>query len=280
MARHILAEQGTEDQKRRWLEPDPSGGRTPLLAFPMYLEHDGTGLDLTESADSSRTRILRGSCELVVNGPIADGLLLPVRVGRGLGLLVLSREIEQMSLSEPVLTLGLRGCPVADVGADGVRVPNEAVLGDWGASSLQKTYELFSGPVAALCAGIGTGSLRRAAAYVGERRQGGRRLEEYSQVRMMIASMARQCEMARTAAQKLSAPAAMEQDAAIALFISAREGIARAVQDGVQLLGGYGYMEDYGQERRMRDAKQAQMLLGRDDLRRLELAEACLKNAT
>ena len=32
--------------------------------------------------------------------------------------------------------------------------------------------------------------------------------------------------------------------------------------DGIQVLGGYGYMKDYGQEKRFRDAKQAQALMG------------------
>ena len=42
----------------------------------------------------------------------------------------------------------------------------------------------------------------------------------------------------------------------------------------VQLLGGNGYMEDYGQERAMRDAKQAQFFFGRTDVARQALAGA------
>jgi alkylation response protein AidB-like acyl-CoA dehydrogenase len=140
------------------------------------------------------------------------------------------------------------------------------------AVSLSATCNVFSGPVAALCAGICGGSLKKAVAYVKERRQGGRMLAEYSQVQMMIAGMASRYEKARVAAERLSESGGLRDAEDIALFISARDGVARAVQDGVQLLGGYGYMEDYGQERCMRDAKQAQMMLGRDDLRRLDMA--------
>jgi len=276
LAQYLVSVQGTEEQKQHWLAPLASRGRMPLLAFPMYLEPDGTGLELEDFTDENRARTLLGSCDLVVNSPLADALLLPVRVDGGLGMILLPRDTDRLSLSEPVLTLGLRGCPVADVEADGVVVPDEAVLGGWGTTSLKEVYNVFAGPVAALCAGICAGSLHEAAAYVEERRQGGHLLREYSQVRMMLAGMARDCEIARTAAQSLSRPEGVKGEQAISLFVSAREGVTRAVQDGVQLLGGYGYMEDYGQERRMRDAKQAQILLGRDDLRRLDLGEACL----
>ena len=279
MARYLLAEHGTEEQKQKWLAPAGANGRVPLLAFPMYLEPDGSGLALSGSQDANKTVTLQGTCELVVNSPLADGLLLAVRAEEGMGLVLLPREAQGVGLSAPILTLGLRGCPVADVEARGIQIPEEAILGEWGKASLTEAYRLFSGPVAALCAGICTGSLLEAAAYVKERRQGGHRLEEYSQVRMMIASMVRHCEVARTAADILSGPANLENPRVDALLVTARDGTARAVQDGVQLLGGYGYMEDYGQERRMRDAKQAQMLLGRDDLRRLEMAGACLKLA-
>ncbi len=48
---------------------------------------------------------------------------------------------------------------------------------------------------------------------------------------------------------------------------------ADATTDGIQVLGGYGYMKDYGQEKRFRDAKQIQSLMGITHLRRLEFMQ-------
>ena len=45
---------------------------------------------------------------------------------------------------------------------------------------------------------------------------------------------------------------------------------ADATTDGIQLLGGYGYMKDYGQEKRFRDAKQIQVLMGLNPMLRLK----------
>lgn len=268
----LLVEAGTAEQKDRWLKPDESLARPAVLAFPMYHEPDSHGF-LRECARDPKGEIaVEGTCDLVVNAPIADGFVLPVRLGDGMGLVVLPRETKGVSLSEPVLTLGLRACPVADVRVEQVKVPKEACIGSGASIPLKETYSLFSGPVAALSAGICGSSLKKAAAYVKERRQGGHVLAEYSQIQMMVAGMATRHETACRAAQRLSESGGLRDAEDIALFISARDGVARAVQDGVQLLGGYGYMEDYGQERCMRDAKQAQMILGRDDLRRLDIA--------
>ena len=269
----LILEVGSPAQKERWLTTDGSRGRPPVLAFPMYQEPQGQGLLRERSGVSEGEVIVEGRCDLVVNGPLADGLVLPVWGTEGMGIIVLPREAKGVTLSEPVLTLGLRACPVADILVNGVKVPREEMAVTGGpTASLEATYRIFSGPVAALCAGISGLSIEKATAYVRERRQGGRPLAEYSQVRMMIASMARRYETARLAAGRLSESGAPRCAEDLALFISARDGVARAVQDGVQLLGGYGYMEDYGQERCMRDAKQAHMLLGRDDLRCLDLA--------
>jgi alkylation response protein AidB-like acyl-CoA dehydrogenase len=42
-------------------------------------------------------------------------------------------------------------------------------------------------------------------------------------------------------------------------------------EDGVQILGGYGYMHDYGQEKRMRDAKQVQAIFGPHAVKQMDI---------
>jgi len=55
------------------------------------------------------------------------------------------------------------------------------------------------------------------------------------------------------------------------------EQASRATTDGVQVLGGYGYMQDYRQEKRMRDAKQIEAIFGAAPAKRLELMAEILK---
>jgi alkylation response protein AidB-like acyl-CoA dehydrogenase len=56
---------------------------------------------------------------------------------------------------------------------------------------------------------------------------------------------------------------------AAALHVS--ELACEATVDGVQILGGYGYMKDYGQEKRYRDARMVQALLGSAPLKKLAM---------
>jgi alkylation response protein AidB-like acyl-CoA dehydrogenase len=53
----------------------------------------------------------------------------------------------------------------------------------------------------------------------------------------------------------------------------------RATVDGVQLLGGSGYMKDFGQEKRMRDAKQVQCLLGMAPVRKMDFIDQIIKES-
>jgi alkylation response protein AidB-like acyl-CoA dehydrogenase len=273
VAQRCILDAGTPEQRERWLCADPSRGRPPLLGFPLYLEPDETAEFPREFGNEGPAgAAVEGTCELVVNAPIAEGLVLPVAGPQGTALIVAAGTARGVRISAPVLTLGLRGCPVADVVLEEARFSPEARIALEGEAPLKRICERFMGPVAAIAAGICGASLARAISYTKERRQGGRLLAEYSQVRMMIASMVHRHETARLASRVLSCQEGGAAAEGTTLFVAARDGAARAVQDGVQLLGGYGYMEEYGQERCMRDAKQVQMMLGRDDLRSLELA--------
>ena len=55
-----------------------------------------------------------------------------------------------------------------------------------------------------------------------------------------------------------------------AAALHVQEMAADATTDGIQLLGGNGYMKDYGQEKRFRDAKQIQALMGLTPMRKLK----------
>jgi len=100
--------------------------------------------------------------------------------------------------------------------------------------------------------------------YAKERIQTGRRIIEHQEVRRMIESMAEQVD-AMTGMLRLAAGAS-EGDYANALARRAYTFCGTAGEqvclDAIQTLGGYGYMKDYGVEKRARDAKSLQCLLG------------------
>jgi alkylation response protein AidB-like acyl-CoA dehydrogenase len=138
-------------------------------------------------------------------------------------------------------------------------------------------------PAAAISLGIMEGSFKEALAYAGERYQGGRNIVDWSGVRMKLAEMAIQIDVARSCLSGIcSACDAASPDgngAAVAAAIHISDMACSATSEGVQLLGGNGYMKDYGQEKRMRDARQARSLLGMSGLKKMKYIERIIEEA-
>ena len=243
---------------------------------PIYADLSDADLQVVGGSGDGGVTLL-GKLELVAGAPVAAHLLVPARIDGELELLAVPTSAEGVDIGPPVATLGLRGCPTADVVLRGVQVAAAGRLarGARAREVLATAERRLRGPALAICAGIGGRSLRGAVDYARERYQGGSPISEHQEVRRLLAGMIADHGLAAGAAERLAIDPALDPGAA-ALFASAKERIAAATCDGVQLLGGYGYMEDYQQERHMRDAKQAQVLLGRCEVARQALVASWL----
>jgi len=181
--------------------------------------------------------------------------------------------------SDPIFSLGLHACPIIDITFDGV---SAQPIGEEGGG--EKYFDMASKTMhvatAAMAAGIMKGSLKEAMDYTKEREQGGRTIVNWSEVRMILANMAIRSKAAdMCVAETCQGIEAKIQDwgvysAATSLIV--HEMACEVVNDGVQLLGGNGYMKDYGQEKRYRDARQVQALLGLAPLKKLALIKEIL----
>lgn len=182
--------------------------------------------------------------------------------------------------SDSILTLGFQACQAVDTNLKDV--PG-LLIGAEGTGNIyfQKMLSVMSVPAAALSLGIMQGCFKEALDYTGQRWQGGRNIVEWSGVRMKLAEIAIQINVARIC---LSGIRAAHNDAssdasnpAVAAAIHISELACGATSEGVQLLGGNGYMKDYGQEKRMRDAWQARSLLGMSGLKKMKYIERIIE---
>jgi len=119
-----------------------------------------------------------------------------------------------------------------------------------------------------------------------ERKQFGRPIAEFQGLQFMIADMAMRLEAARqltyVAAARSDRAMAGERVADLTFMSSACKCLASDVAmqvttDAVQLLGGYGYVNDYPVERMMRDAKISQIYEGTNQIQRMVMARQLLK---
>ena len=265
----------------RWAGPERAAGMTPsaLIALPIYDLPSDLPLDLAAEKHAGGYA-LRGKVELAALAPLAAHLLLPARIEEtgGVGFFLLPADARGLKIGAPLLTLGLRTCPAADVELDAVTVPAESLLCGDAASAYPPLASLFRPAVAAMALGALKGSYEAARDYARERYQAGRMIIEHDLVRLMLTNMAVVAVTGAALVATMARAAEPEQPDPLAEagLILLTEQASRAATDGVQILGGYGYMQEYGQEKRMRDTKQIESVFGAARAKRLELADRLL----
>ena len=124
--------------------------------------------------------------------------------------------------------------------------------------------------------GIAQGEFDFAARYMTEREQFGKKIAEFQGLQFMLADMAMAVEGARLLVYK-AASLVDAHDPRMTLFASlakcsASDAAMKVTTDAVQILGGYGYMQEYPVERYMRDAKITQIYEGTNEIQRLVIA--------
>lgn len=254
-----------------------SGG---LIAFPVY----DLPTDLPVELKAGKTDdgyTLNGRVEFLPLAPVAEAMVVPAQLegSEQVAFFVVETRAAGVTVGEPLMSLGLRTCPVADVEFKEVKVPAGNLL--WAEANVDyaSLAASFRPAAAALAVGVCAGSYEAAKSYAKERYQGGRMIVDYDQVRLMLANLAVVAESGKSLVRAMAR--AVEEgkpwpvsDAGLILI---SEQASRATTDGVQCLGGYGYMKDYGQEKRMRDAKQIESIFGAAPAKRLDLMEEILR---
>ncbi|MRR36525.1 acyl-CoA dehydrogenase, partial [bacterium] len=248
-----------------------------LVACSVYSnpeEHKALPL----AAKGKKGYTLSGSAKYVVLAPIAAHALIPAKISgqEGYSFFLVSLSQAKVKKSEPVFSLGVHACPVADLAlneAEAALVGREGT----GAKSFAEASNMMYAAAAAISLGIMRGSFEYALNYSNEREQGGCTIVNWSMIKTILADMAIQMKVADMAVS--GACSAIEKN--IAGWDLCAKSAALHVQDtaclvtteGIQVLGGYGYMKDYGQEKRFRDAQQNKTLLGLAPLRKVEILD-------
>ncbi|HPJ94960.1 MAG TPA: acyl-CoA dehydrogenase family protein [Deltaproteobacteria bacterium] len=274
LAQQIMLASGDENLAKK-IFPKAKTASDFLVAFPSYTD-PAHAPKLPDAVKAGRGYTVTGSLELLVLGSLASKALVPARTkgDTSYSFFLVDLDDAGMEKSEPVFTLGLHACPAVDVTMKGVKAK---LIGEQGNGGVyfNKVSSRMNLAAAAMNAGIMKGSLGEAMAYSKERFQGGREIINWSEVSMLLAGMTIKADVAEMCVTQ--ACLALEQggdnraSACISASLHIHELACEAVTDGVQVLGGNGYMKDYGQEKRYRDARQIQALLGAAPMKKIDL---------
>ena len=220
---------------------------------------------------------VEGSLELVPFADVASHLVADARDAAGIERLACWPAFERGVAREPAKALGLSCMAPFDLRLAGVAA---SAVAESSALSDDEARAWLSLGASAVALGLIEGSLATALDYARQRRQGGKRIVEWGEVRRMLADLHRSASVLASALSGVLARRRRDdpgwRDDAHVLALEATERACAGTTDGVQLLGGNGYTKAYPQERRMRDARQLRALLGPAHARRRTACDAWL----
>ncbi len=283
LACYPLAAFGTEEQKQRWLA-DMLGGE---LLGAYCLSEANSGSDAaaleTKAVRDGDTFVVDGAKGWVTHGGQADFYNLMVRTGgegaKGISCLLAAKDTPGLTPQKPERKMGMRSSHTATIQLDGARVPADRLIGVEGQGFRIAMSALDGGRlgISACAVGVAQAALDTAVAYSKERRQFGQRIADFQGLSFLIADMATQVEAARalylSAARLRDAGKPFGPQAAMSkLFCT--DTAMRVATDAVQVLGGYGYVEDFPAERYLREAKVLQIVEGTNQVQRVVIGRS------
>ena len=203
---------------------------------------------------------------------------------KGISAFIVHSDDEGFSVGKSEKKLGIRGSPTREVYLDNVEIPEDRLLGEEGKgfTYAMQTLDYSRPTIAAQALGIAQGAFDVASRYLTEREQFGKKIAEFQGLQFMLADMAMQVEAARMLTYRAAAAtdakdSKMTYHAAVAKCHASDTAMA-VTTDAVQMLGGYGYMREYGVERMMRDAKITQIYEGTNQVQRIVIARQVLRS--
>ena len=285
-----VAQFGTDAQKEALLPAMLSGER--LGAYCLSERSAGsdvaamTARATPDDAASPTAYVLKGTKAWISHAGHADFYTSFVRTSdegsRGLSCFVVPADSEGLAFGTPERKMGLHCDTVSEVHFEGVSVGADRLVGGRGQGMAIALSALDSGRlgIAAAATGLAQAALDAAADYARERTQFGRPIAQFQGLAFLLADMEAAVTSARAtylhAARLRDAGRPFSKEAAVAKLICT-DAAMRVTTDGVQVLGGAGYTQDFPLERYMREAKVTQIFEGTNQIQRLVISRQLLR---
>jgi hypothetical protein len=278
-----VATWGTDEQKARLLPGLASGEALGCYA----LTEPGAGSDPggleTRAERDGDAWLISGQKIFITLGSWAANALVFARTGeagpRGITCFVVPTGSKGFAAHPIKGKLGLRAQDTAELFLDGVRVHDDAIVGELGGGFKVAMSALDHGRISlgAGCVGIAQGCLDASIAYTKERTQFGRPVASFQLVQELLADIAVETEAARLLVWRAAATADRGErhtvEASYAKYF-ASEVAVRAANAAVQAHGGYGYVDEYPVGKYLRDARVTTLYEGTSQIQKLLIGRA------
>ena len=284
----IFVNYGNDWQKETYLTKLASGQQ--LGAFSLSEPQSGSDASNihTVAEKSGQYYILNGTKNLVTSGINSDVVIVMALTDKsagynGISTFIVPKDLDGFSVGKKEDKLGIRGSDTCELYFDNCHVPIENLIDKEGQGFRIALATLDGGRIgiAAQALGIAQAALDKSVQYAKERKQFGKTIGSFGALQEKIALMGTNVEASRLLTQKAAvlkdAHKPYTKAAAMAKSFASQTAMDAAI-DCVQIFGGYGYMQEYGVERLMRDAKITQIYEGTTEIQQMVIAKEIMEN--
>lgn len=259
-----LNKEGDDRIKKEYLTPSIEGDKIGCLCISEpFGGSDVAGMRTTASLEGDNY-IINGSKTFITNGVYSDYLVVAVKTNpeakhKGMSIIVVDRDTPGISATK-LDKLGWKASDTGEIAFDNVAVPKENLLGEEG---LGFTYIMEHFALERLIMGINAHAraefaVEYALQYMNERIAFGKKLNEFQALRHKLVEMASRVDMCKeynySIAKRLNDGQYVVKEASMSKLLSTKMA-DEVIYDALQMLGGYGYIEDYPMARLLRDSR-------------------------
>jgi alkylation response protein AidB-like acyl-CoA dehydrogenase len=281
---------GTDEQKERWLPRLASGEWLPAYA----LTEPGSGSDSAAMRSEARLEdgqyILKGSKRFITNAGVAGLYVVFAKIDpeaghSGISAFVVEADAPGVEVGRIEPKMGIKGSTTGEIFFNDCRIPADNLLGEEGEGFriAMQILDRSRPGIGAQGLGLAQGATDYALEYAKSRETMGKPIAQHQLIAGMLADMETKCEAARALLYKCGQLIDEGAEQAELTKISAMAKLyctdvaMEVTTDAVQILGGYGYIQEYPVERMMRDAKITQIYEGTNQIQRLVIAREMVK---
>ncbi|MGI8928738.1 MAG: acyl-CoA dehydrogenase family protein [Candidatus Limnocylindrales bacterium] len=282
---------GTDEQKKRFLLPMAAGN--VIGAFGLTEPEAGsdsggtrTTAKLENGADGG-TWVLNGRKRFITNAGQAGTYVVTARTGdrddgsADISAFIIEAGTRGFSIGRLEEKMGLHASATGELLFENARIPADQILGAKGDGFkiFLKTLDGGRISIGAMALGLSQAALDASVTYARERKQFGRPIGSFQGVAFMVADMATEVDAARQMVWRAAWLKDEGRDYGVAAAeakLFASEVSQRVTNMGIQVHGGYGYVEEYKVERYLRDAKLTELGEGTSQIQRLVIGRNIL----
>ena len=249
-----------DEQRERYLADVLSGDKIGC----MGMTEPGVGTDVlgmkTTAVKSGDDYILNGSKALITNAPDAELFIVYATVEGRVTTFVLEKGWEGISIPPKTPKMGMRASTLGEIVMENVKVPKANLLGTEGKGivNMMRNLEAERITLAAISLGIADRCMDIMLSYAAERQAFGKPIHEFGQIQRYIGNSYAKTEAMRSLIYTVArdcGPGKRNRIATDAAKLFASTAAKEVADDAMQVLGGWGYCDEFKVERFLRDAK-------------------------